>query len=119
MAIIDTINLSTFRDYFTQSQHINNFSYKGLEALYNYLEELSEDIGEDIEMDIVAFSCDYAEYNSIKDFQEDYGKEYKTIKDIEEQTTVIKLKNNFSYEGLEALYNDLKEDNTSFIIQQF
>ena len=27
MAIIDTINLSTFRDYFTQSQHINNFSY--------------------------------------------------------------------------------------------
>ena len=90
-----------------------------IEALYNYLWELSEDIGEDIEMDIVAFSCDYAEYNSIKDFQEDYGKEYKTIKDIEEQTTVIKLKNNFSYEGLEALYNDLKEDNTSFIIQQF
>ena len=56
---------------------------------------------------------------TFKDFQEDYGKEYKTIKDIEEQTTVIKLKNNFSYEGLEALYNDLKENNTSFIIQQF
>ena len=120
MAITDTITLSMFRDYFYKSDQYNNvFSYKGLEKLYNYLWELSEDIGEDIEMDIVAFSCDYAEYNSIKDFQEDYGKEYKTIKDIEEQTTVIKLKNNFSYEGLEALYNDLKEDNTSFIIQQF
>ena len=103
MAIIDTITLSTFRDHFYRSkQYKNNFSYEGLEALYNYLEEYSEDLGENIEMDVVAFSCDYAEYNSIEDFQEDYGEEYETIEDIEEQTTVIKLK-----------------DNASFIIQQF
>ena len=108
MAIIDTITLSTFRDYFLRSeQYKNSFSYEGLEALYNYLEEYSEDLGENIEMDVVAFSCEFAEYNSIEEFQEDYGsedygREYETIEDIEEQTTVIKLKNK-----------------TSFIIRQF
>ena len=103
MAIVDTITLSMFRDYFLRSeQYKDSFSYEGLEALYNYLEQYSEDLGEDLEMDVVAFSCDYSEYNSLQEFQENYGEEYKTIDDIEEQTTVIKLK-----------------DNTSFIIQQF
>ena len=103
MAIIDTITLSMFRDYFLRSeQYKNNFSYEGLEALHNYLEEYSEDLGEDIEMDVVAFSCEFAEYNSIEEFQEDYGsedygREYETIEDIEEQTTVIKLKNKISF----------------------
>ena len=103
MAIVDTITLSMFRDYFLRSeQYKNNFSYEGLEALYNYLEEYSEDLGEDIEMDVIGFSCDYVEYNDIQEFQKDYGEEYKTIEDIEERTTVIKIK-----------------DKTSFIIQQF
>ena len=103
MAIVDTITLSMFRDYFLRSeQYKNNFSYEGLEALYNYLEEYSEDLGEDIEMDVVAFSCEFAEYNNIEEFQEDYGsedygREYETIEDIEEQTTVIKLKNKISF----------------------
>ena len=103
MAIVDTITLSMFRDYFLRSeQYKNNFSYEGLEALYNYLEEYSEDLGEDIEMDVGAFSCDYSEYNDIQEFQKDYGKEYKTIEDIELYTQVIKIK-----------------DKTSFIVQQF
>ena len=94
MAIIDTITLSMFRDYFLRSDtYKNNFSYEGLEALYNHIYEYCEDTGEDVEMDIVAFSCEFAEYYSIEKFQEDYGEEYKTIEDIEERTTVIKLKN--------------------------
>ena len=103
MAIIDTITLSMFRDYFYRSeQYKKNFSYEGLESLYNYLWKYSEETGEDIEMDFVAFSCDYSEYNDIQEFQKDYGEEYKTIEDIEQQTTLIKIK-----------------DKSSFIIQQF
>ena len=103
MAIVDTITLPMFRDYFYRSeQYKKNFSYEGLNALYNYLEKYSEDTGKDIEMDIVAFSCDYSEYNDIQEFQKDYGKEYKTIEDIELYTQVIIIK-----------------DKTSFIVQQF
>ena len=97
MAITDTITLSRFRDYFFQSdQYKNNFSYEGLKALYDYLCDLSEDMGNDIEMDYIGFSCDYSEYEDFKQFQEDY-KDIGNMEDLEQQTTVIKFNNNRSF----------------------
>ena len=91
MAITDTITLSRFRDYFFQSdQYRNSFSYEGLKALYDYLWDLSEDRGEDIEMDYVAFACEFAEYEDFKHFQEDY-KDIGNMNDLEQQTEVIKI----------------------------
>ena len=92
MPIVDTVTMSTFRDHFNRSdQYKNNFSYEGLEALYNYLWDLSEDVGENIEMDYVAFCCEYSEFENLKDFQDQYGDEYKSIDDIREKTTVIEV----------------------------
>ena len=51
----------------------DNFSYEGAKALMNYLEQLSEDIGENIEYDPIAFCCDYAEYESIGMLADEYG----------------------------------------------
>ena len=91
MAITDTITLSRFRDYFFQTdQYKNNFSYEGLSALYDHLWNLSEDIGVDIEMDYVAFSCEFSEYEDFKHFQEDY-KDIGNMDDLEQQTHVIKI----------------------------
>ena len=41
----------------------DNFSYEGAKALMEHLEELSDDIGENIEYDPIAFCCDYVEYS--------------------------------------------------------
>ena len=79
----------------------NNFSRAGLFALYDYLEQLEDDIGEEIELDVIALCCEYAEYDSLAEFREDYGEDYNTMQDIEYHTTVIMI------------------DNESFIIQQF
>ena len=79
----------------------NNFSRAGLFALYDYLEQLEDDIGEEIELDVIALCCEYAEYDSFEEFQADYSEDYQTIGDIENDTTVIMI------------------DDESFIIQQF
>ena len=79
----------------------NNFSRAGLFALYDYLEQLEDDIGEEIELDVIALCCEYAEYDSLAEFREDYGEDYNTMQDIEYHTTVIMI------------------DDESFIIQQF
>ena len=51
-----------FRDRFLRSDtYKHNFSYDGLTALYEHLEQLSDDIGEDIDFDPVAIACEYAE----------------------------------------------------------
>jgi hypothetical protein len=67
----------------------DNFSYSGLSALYMSLIDLEQDMDKEIELDPIAFCCEYSEYKDLKEFQADYGKEYKTIKDIEDKTQVI------------------------------
>jgi hypothetical protein len=45
-----------------------NWSRAGAFALVEYLEELEEDTGEEIEFCPVAIRCDYSEYDSLEDW---------------------------------------------------
>lgn len=97
-----SINRYEFCDEFRKMNRDNNFSYKGKNALYDYLEGYEEDTGEEMELDIIALCCEFTEYENLKEFQKEYSGEYKTIEDIEERTTVIML-----------------DDEEGFIIAQF
>ena len=56
-----TINESQFRSAFHNAGRGEQFSYEGLGALYSYFEQYEEDTGEEIELDVIAICCDYAE----------------------------------------------------------
>ena len=43
------------------------WSYGGARALVEYLEELEDEIGEEIEFDVVALRCEYTEYGSAEE----------------------------------------------------
>jgi hypothetical protein len=60
------------------------FSRPALYALYRYLDELSSDIGEDIELDVVGICCEFAEYKDIDAVKEDYGFEVGEVKTMSE-----------------------------------
>jgi hypothetical protein len=78
--IKETVNEYRFMDAFRGSDtYKNNFSYHGLKALYEHLDQLSEDTGEDIELDVVAICCDYSEYDSALECATEYG--YKDLDD--------------------------------------
>ena len=51
-----TINEYQFKEAF-QSSRPNNFSYEGLTALYDYLEQYEEDTGQEIELDVIGLCC--------------------------------------------------------------
>ena len=86
------VNEYTFRDRFLRSDNYkNNFSYDGLTALFEYIEDYEDDTGEEFEFDMVGICCDYTEYDSLDDFNVDYSYLYKTLDDIREQTTVIEI----------------------------
>jgi hypothetical protein len=71
--IVDTItSVYQFRDAFTQANRGTQFSYEGLEVLFDYLEELSDSIGEPYELDVIALCCDYAEDTPLS-IAEDYS----------------------------------------------
>ena len=67
-----TINFCEFTDAF-KAISPDNFTYSGLKALYEYLEEYEESTGEEIELDVIALCCDYSEYESLQEAYEEYN----------------------------------------------
>ena len=43
------------------------WSYGGARALVEYLEELEDELGEEIELDVIALRCEYTEYGSAEE----------------------------------------------------
>lgn len=92
-----------FADWVKQSDsYKNNFSFEGAKALQEYLEDLSDDIGENIEFDPIAWCVEYSEYKDFEQFQSDTGyvvgneshSGYPDIADLEQlkdSTTVIEF----------------------------
>jgi hypothetical protein len=56
-----TVTLSSFRQAFQDAGRSNHFSWEGLEVLFDYLEELEKDTGAEMELDVSALCCDFAE----------------------------------------------------------
>jgi hypothetical protein len=50
----------------------NGFSYAGAKALVEYLEEIEEESGTEMEFDAVAIRCDWGEWESLEAWAEDY-----------------------------------------------
>lgn len=112
MAIIEeydeSLFISRFEDYkrvSTLENQNGNFTYKGLRALFEYLDELSEDTGENITLDVIALCCDYNEYKDLDEYLNDYPNNHepkqedetneefinRIEEEINENTTLIKF----------------------------
>lgn len=74
-----TITKSMFRNEFIRMNRVENFSYKGLGALYDYLEEMDENY----DLEVIALCCEYCE-ETIKEALENHN-----LKDLEELEGVI------------------------------
>lgn len=101
--MIRTITKYEFEDAFKGGQYRNNFSYEGLAALFEWLENLEDDTGEQIELDVVAIACDFAEYECFDCLNEAYDDKFGSVEDLEDYTTVI----------------EVGQDTDRIIIQQF
>lgn len=87
MAIVQSINSAhQFREAFRLAGRNNQFSYEGLEALFDYLEEVSEE--DDIELDVVALCCEYSE-DSIEDLIESYSIDVSDAEGDEDEIQAI------------------------------
>ena len=90
------ISKSQFRDAFRDYNRADNFSYEGLGALYDYLEELEESGCGKVELDVIAFCCEYKEYETATEAASEYfefegmhfdedGGETETVDEVEEK----------------------------------
>ena len=69
----------------------DNFSYEGLNALFDHLEELEEELNCNFELDPIALCCDYTEYENLEELCKNYDLSFEEIKentDVLDFTTI-------------------------------
>ena len=87
MSIIQTVNKSQFIDNLLADDYAS-WTYEDAEALYDYYDEYSEDVGEDIELDRVALRCEWTRADSIDEVIEDYDS-IDSLEELQLRTDVI------------------------------
>lgn len=82
------INLEQFIEEFKVCGRGTQLSRQALEKLYSYYEEMWEDCGIEIELDVIALFCEWSEEPLI-DVLKNYNLE--TTEQLENNTTVIRI----------------------------
>lgn len=88
--MIYEMNKTEFIEAFSKwhgGDYKNNFSYEGLDAMYDYFDEIEE-----YELDMVGICCNYSEYENLAEIQEQYA-DIETVDDLRELTEVIEIPN--------------------------
>ena len=85
-----TMNEFDFKNEFKKIRP-DNFSYDGLTALYDYLIQYEEDCGTELELDPIAYCCEFSEYDSFEDVKKNYNVE--DLEHLEQNTIVLKIPN--------------------------
>jgi hypothetical protein len=97
-----TVDQSMFRDAFQRYDRIDNFSYQGLNALFDYLDDLDSGNEEETELDVIAICSDFSEHDSaleaakeyspdVFDNCEDEDPEKAALVFLQDNTTVIQV----------------------------
>ena len=108
--MIQTINLSDFRAAFHSMGRKDQFSYEGLGALFNYL----EDIDPDFDLDVIALCCEFSE-DTVQDIAEHYGIDLSECSDGVCTASAYGLKQVAKAET--ALVRAYLEENTSVVAE--
>jgi hypothetical protein len=90
MAIVKEVTRQDFHNSFREMGREDNFSIEGRDLIYDWLDDYQL---ADYELDVIGICCEFAEYENLKEFQNDYGEEYTSIESIEEATTVLRNSN--------------------------
>ena len=80
----ETVTESRFLDVFRQVRP-NQFSRNALVALFDYLDQLEQDLGEETEFDPIGLCCEWTEYPDAIEAAEAYGWEAPEIPEGEER----------------------------------
>ena len=124
--MITHVTQSEFIDTFRNSHsYKNQFSYDGLMALFEYLEEYEDSTDEQIQFDMIGLCCEYSEYSNIEDFINDY-QDYQEMSYTEimsvlrEETEVIEFEGKTNkVHPISNCYSLKPTPDKSFIIRAF
>lgn len=118
-----TVGFCEFQDAFTNCGRGESFTYDGFKALYDYLTQL-EDGWIEIELDPIAFDCEYTEYDSAIEAVDEYTEDIPYLLDEDEMDGIdteelMEKQNEKALEYLNDRTQVIHMDNGGIIIANF
>lgn len=90
--VYDTLSTDQIADAFYKDDYASwHKDYEACQAIAEYLEEYAESTGEPLELDTVAFHCDFSLYSSLDELNKEYDTDFKTIEELQDHAQVIKV----------------------------
>ncbi len=90
--IYKTIGIYDFRLAFAAYNRADQFSYEGLDALFEWLDELSADTDTSYELDVIELCCEFTEYSDLAEIKDIYfSTVLDSIEDLYDHTIVIEF----------------------------
>ena len=83
-----TVNQSEFIDAFHSYDRYDQFGYDALVSLFDYMEQIEDDCGEEMELDVIALCCDYS-VDSVADIASNYDIDIADMDDDEAREAVL------------------------------
>jgi hypothetical protein len=95
-----TVSRYDFERAFVDADREENFSYEGLNALFDYFEDYEESTGEEIELDVITICCEYTE-DTAEEIARNYSIDLTDCEDGDEQAEVVReyLEDNGAFVG--------------------
>lgn len=111
-----TVDERMFCDMFIDYDRESNFSSEGLGLLFDYLEQLEEDTGHEMELDVIALCCDYSEL-TLQEFAREYRLETTCEEpvDVDDVGNTISITHSLSDEELKEAIEEYISENTTLV----
>ena len=90
MNIVKTVDFCDFRRAFVDYNRADQFSYEGMDALFDWLVEITEDTGTPYELDVIGLCCEFTEYSDLEEIKQAYNT-INTIDDLHDRTNAIEF----------------------------
>lgn len=82
--MFERVSKYDFSSAFHRAGRGDQFSHAALDALFDYLEEMESDLGEEIELDVIGLCTEWSEYSSALEAAEGAGYEKDEDEDQDE-----------------------------------
>ena len=87
-----TVNKSEFIEAFRRYDRYDQFGYDALCSLFDYMEQLESDAGEEIELDVIAICCEYS-VDSVEDIASSHDIDIEDMDEDEARDAVLEYLN--------------------------
>lgn len=84
-----TVDFYDFREAFRNYDRESSYTREGLMMLFEYFEELEGDLGEEVELDVIAICCDYDE-NHWEDVAANYSIDLEDCEDEDDKIEAVR-----------------------------